>query len=128
MVSSTSRSKSPMYTLPSGRLATCPDTNTKPPARVAEDSGTGGNGRPSGWKRSTMASWNHIPRRGVMRDLLLTGGLVVDGTGAAPRQADVLVRNGRVEAVGTGMNADADRRDVTGKVVCPGFVDIHTHS
>jgi N-acyl-D-amino-acid deacylase len=64
----------------------------------------------------------------MSRDLLLTGGLVVDGTGAEPRPADVLVRDGRVAAVGDGIDADADRRDVTGRVVCPGFVDIHTHS
>jgi N-acyl-D-amino-acid deacylase len=63
----------------------------------------------------------------MSRDLLLTGGLVVDGTGTEPRRADVLVRNGRVAAVGA-VVADVDNRDVTGRVVCPGFVDIHTHS
>lgn len=63
----------------------------------------------------------------MARDLLLTGGLVVDGTGAPPHRADVLVRRGRVAAVGS-VGADVERRDVTGKVVCPGFVDIHTHS
>jgi N-acyl-D-aspartate/D-glutamate deacylase len=63
----------------------------------------------------------------IGRDLLLTGGLVVDGTGAPPRRADVLVRDGRVAAVGS-VVADVPQRDVTGRVVCPGFVDIHTHS
>jgi N-acyl-D-aspartate/D-glutamate deacylase len=63
----------------------------------------------------------------VARDLLLTGGLVVDGTGAPPSQTDVLVRNGRVESVGS-IGAEVEKRDVTGRVVCPGFVDIHTHS
>ena len=64
----------------------------------------------------------------MTRDLLLTGGLVVDGTGAPPRHADVLVHDGRIAAVGENPGADADERDVTGRVVCPGFVDIHTHS
>lgn len=61
-------------------------------------------------------------------DLLLTGGLVVDGTGAPPVRADVLLSNGVVAAVGSALSADVPKRDVTGRVVCPGFVDIHTHS
>ena len=62
-------------------------------------------------------------------DLLLVGGVVMDGTGAPGRAADVLVRNGRVQAVGTGLEAAGARiLDVTGRIVAPGFVDIHTHS
>ncbi|MBF9129640.1 D-aminoacylase [Plantactinospora sp. S1510] len=60
-------------------------------------------------------------------DLLLAGGLVVDGSGGPTVTADVLVRAGRVAAIGSGLSAQAVR-DVTGRVVCPGFVDIHTHS
>jgi N-acyl-D-aspartate/D-glutamate deacylase len=63
--------------------------------------------------------------------LLLAGGLLVDGTGAPPRVADVLIRHGRVVAVDAGLTARAEGavvRDVTGRLVCPGFVDIHTHS
>jgi N-acyl-D-amino-acid deacylase len=67
-----------------------------------------------------------------MGDLLLTGGLVVDGTGGPARPADVLIRDGLVNAIAPGIAAGAGRdtpsRDVTGRVVCPGFVDIHTHS
>ncbi len=68
-----------------------------------------------------------------MTDLLLAGGTLVDGTGAAPRPADVLVRGAHVAAVlepGAEVpDAPVVRRvDVTGRVVCPGFVDIHTHS
>ena len=65
-----------------------------------------------------------------MTDLLLTGGLVVDGTGAAPRSADVLVRDGLVAAIGPGAAASGEVtvRDVSGLLVTPGFVDIHTHS
>jgi len=62
-------------------------------------------------------------------DLLLAGGTLVDGTGAAPRTADVLVRGDRIAAVlEPGTSPAGQRVDVSGRVVCPGFVDIHTHS
>jgi N-acyl-D-aspartate/D-glutamate deacylase len=64
-------------------------------------------------------------------DLVLRGGTVVDGTGAPLMRADVGVRHGRIVGVGPGVGADDEpaRRivDVTGKVVCPGFIDLHTH-
>lgn len=61
--------------------------------------------------------------------LLLAGGLVVDGTGAPPRRADVLLENDRIAAVGAAdtMPADVPRIDVTGRIVAPGFIDSHTH-
>ncbi len=62
-------------------------------------------------------------------DLLLVGGLVVDGTGTPGRVADVLIRAGRIAEIGVGLTAEGvPRRDVSGRVVAPGFVDIHTHS
>jgi N-acyl-D-aspartate/D-glutamate deacylase len=62
-----------------------------------------------------------------MLDLIVRGGTVVDGTGSPGRAADVGVRDGRVVAVGR--VADDARRvvDADGLVVCPGFVDLHTH-
>jgi N-acyl-D-amino-acid deacylase len=57
---------------------------------------------------------------------MLTGGTVIDGTGAPARREDVLIRDGVIAEV-SGAH-DVPRRDVTGLVVCPGFVDIHTHS
>ncbi|MFD0575619.1 N-acyl-D-amino-acid deacylase family protein [Dactylosporangium darangshiense] len=60
--------------------------------------------------------------------LLLQGGTVLDGTGAPGVVADVLVRDGVVAAIGPGLRADGPVFDATGRVVCPGFVDIHTHS
>jgi N-acyl-D-amino-acid deacylase len=63
-----------------------------------------------------------------MPDLLVRGGLVVDGTGSEPRQADVLIRHGVIVAVEAGIDAVVDREiDATGLLVTPGFVDIHTH-
>jgi N-acyl-D-aspartate/D-glutamate deacylase len=62
-----------------------------------------------------------------MLDIALTGGTVVDGTGADSVQADVGIRDGRIVAVGD-LEEGAHRTiDVTGKVVAPGFVDPHTH-
>ncbi|HEY3717290.1 MAG TPA: D-aminoacylase [Jatrophihabitantaceae bacterium] len=67
--------------------------------------------------------------------LLLTGGLLVDGTGQAPWRADVLVRDGRIARIveagvhsGAALSDGVEVRDVSGSIVCPGFVDIHTHS
>jgi N-acyl-D-aspartate/D-glutamate deacylase len=64
----------------------------------------------------------------VSPGLALTGGLVVDGTGAPGRYATVVVRDGRIAAVGGDLPSDVRPVDVSGRVVCPGFVDIHTHS
>ncbi|MEE6287855.1 D-aminoacylase [Georgenia sp. MJ173] len=62
-------------------------------------------------------------------DTIVRGGTVVDGTGSAGVVADVGLRGRRVEVVGdlTGVRA-AREHDVTGQVVTPGFVDVHTHS
>jgi N-acyl-D-amino-acid deacylase len=58
----------------------------------------------------------------------LRGGTVVDGTGAAPVRADVLIEGDRVEAIGPGVGAGADTVvDAAGLMVAPGFVDLHTH-
>ena len=60
--------------------------------------------------------------------LLLRGGTVIDGTGADRFAADVRIEDGRIAAVEPGLASDgADVIDVAGKVVAPGFVDVHTH-
>lgn len=62
-----------------------------------------------------------------MHDLVITGGTLVDGTGAARRQADVAVRGDRIVAVGTDLGAARRTIDAEGLVVTPGWVDVHTH-
>jgi N-acyl-D-aspartate/D-glutamate deacylase len=61
-------------------------------------------------------------------DLVITGGSVIDGTGAAPRSADVGVVDGRITEIGSVDQAAATRViDADGALVAPGWVDIHTH-
>lgn len=62
-----------------------------------------------------------------MHDLVIRGGLVVDGTGEAPRAADVAVDDGRITLVGEVRGVGRREIDASGKLVTPGFVDIHTH-
>jgi dihydroorotase/N-acyl-D-amino-acid deacylase len=61
--------------------------------------------------------------------IILEGGTVYDGTGAAPRTADVGLRGDRVAAIGDLAEAEAEQRiDVSGLAVVPGFIDIHSHA
>ncbi len=62
-----------------------------------------------------------------MHDLIVRGGTIVDGTGAAPFKGDVAIRNGIIVEVGRVTEADSEEIDATGKLVTPGFVDVHTH-
>ena len=64
-----------------------------------------------------------------MDDIVIRGGLVLDGTGAAGREADVAVREGLITAIEPRSGRPAHRViDARGQVVAPGFIDIHTHS
>jgi N-acyl-D-amino-acid deacylase len=60
-------------------------------------------------------------------DLVIRGGTVVDGTGAAARTADVAITDGVVTEVGTVDGRGREEIDADGALVTPGFVDIHTH-
>jgi N-acyl-D-aspartate/D-glutamate deacylase len=66
-------------------------------------------------------------RGGLVFDVAIVGGEVIDGTGAPRRRADVGIRDGRIVEIG-GLEEPAARRiDAEGKVVAPGFIDVHTH-
>jgi len=60
-------------------------------------------------------------------DLVIRGGLVVDGSGAEARRADVGVAEGRIAALGRIAERGAREIDAEGLVVTPGFIDGHTH-
>ena len=60
-------------------------------------------------------------------DLIIRNGLVVDGTGTEPFNADVAVSSGRIVEVGTVSARGREEIDARGLIVTPGFVDIHTH-
>lgn len=62
-----------------------------------------------------------------MYDLKITGGTVVDGSGAAPVTADVAISDGRIVEVGKVSGTARRTVDATGAIVTPGFVDVHTH-
>jgi N-acyl-D-aspartate/D-glutamate deacylase len=62
-------------------------------------------------------------------DILIRGGRVIDGSGAPAIEGDVAIRDGRIVAIGPALASDAAKAiDATGLVVCPGFIDIKTHS
>ncbi len=60
-------------------------------------------------------------------DLVVRGGVIVDGTGATPREGDVAVSQGCIAAVGRFEGCGTEEIDAKGRIVTPGFVDIHTH-
>src|SRR3954469_19680231 len=63
-----------------------------------------------------------------MHDLVISGGTLVDGTGAAPRPADIAIDGDRITEVGELEDSGARQTiDAGGMVVTPGFVDVHTH-
>ncbi len=60
--------------------------------------------------------------------ILLKNGLLVDGTGNPPRKADVLMERGRLSVLQPGDTMiDASPIDCDGKVIAPGFIDVHSH-
>jgi dihydroorotase len=66
--------------------------------------------------------------KGARGALLITGGRVIDPASGGDGLADILIRDGRIEAVGTGLaDHEAQHFDAKGKIVAPGFIDMHVH-
>ena len=64
-----------------------------------------------------------------MVDTVLSGGWIIDGTRTPPYQADLCIQDGKSVAICPQWEGNCRTRgDVTGKIVSPGFIDIHTHS
>ncbi len=64
-----------------------------------------------------------------MLDIVIRGGLIIDGTGNAPYPGDLAVKDGRIVAVGRLEGAEAAVViDASGLAVAPGFIDMHSHS
>ena len=61
-------------------------------------------------------------------DLLIKNGTVYDGTGAPGQKLDIAIKDGRIVQIASAIDATATRTiDASGKIVTPGFVDVHTH-
>jgi imidazolonepropionase-like amidohydrolase len=61
-----------------------------------------------------------------MTRTLFSGARILDGTGADPREADLVVEDGRIADIGPGLDGD-ERVDVAGRTLLPGLFDCHTH-
>src|SRR5262245_38150183 len=65
----------------------------------------------------------------MLYDILIRGGQLIDGTGAAAVRGDLAIRDGRIAAIGPDLGTDAaELIDAAGLAVTPGFIDIKTHS
>ncbi len=61
-------------------------------------------------------------------DVLIVNGRVLDGSGAAPKQAAVGIRDGRIVSIGALPGAAVRTIDAGGRIVAPGFIDVHSHA
>jgi N-acyl-D-amino-acid deacylase len=60
-------------------------------------------------------------------DLIIRGGTIADGTGGALIEGDLAVKDGKIVAIGAIDGNGTDEIDARGRIVTPGFVDVHTH-
>ncbi|GIW08367.1 MAG: aminoacylase [Dehalococcoidia bacterium] len=77
---------------------------------------------------SELATPRDACYRPCVTDLVIRGGLVIDGSGAPACRADVAVRGDRIVTVGHVPGRAARVLDAAGGVVAPGFIDVHGHS
>jgi N-acyl-D-aspartate/D-glutamate deacylase len=60
-------------------------------------------------------------------DLVVRNGQIIDGSGGAPYVADIGVKGGLIARIGSNLAKGEREIDAAGRIVTPGFVDIHTH-
>ena len=58
---------------------------------------------------------------------VIRGGTIIDGSGADPVEADIAMRGGKITAIGRALPKGDEEIDARGKIVTPGFIDVHTH-
>ena len=59
--------------------------------------------------------------------LVIRNGTIVDGSGGDPYEADLAVVDGKIAAIGEGIGKGSEEIDARGRLVTPGFIDVHTH-
>ena len=63
-----------------------------------------------------------------MIDLIIKNGKIIDGTGDISYTSDIAIDNGKIIQIRDSSNLNAKKTyDASGKIVAPGFIDIHTH-
>lgn len=94
-------------------------------SQVKEDAPSAASTKPRWLDDPYASTYRRVPSPPV----LITGATVLTGTGTRLENADVLLLDGRIAAVGTGVQAPADaiRIDGRGKWITPGIIDIHSH-
>ena len=60
-------------------------------------------------------------------DLVVRGGMIYDGAGGDAYKADIAIKDGKIIAIGSDLPKGEEEIDATGKIVTPGFIDLHTH-
>jgi N-acyl-D-amino-acid deacylase len=62
-------------------------------------------------------------------DIVIRNGIVIDGTGNPEYQGDIALKDGKIEKIRPKIHEDANRKiDAIGMVICPGFIDMHSHT
>lgn len=60
-------------------------------------------------------------------NLVIRNGMIIDGSGGEPYQADIAMSDGKITAIGADLPKGGQEIDAAGRIVTPGFVDVHTH-
>ncbi|HYF35886.1 MAG TPA: amidohydrolase family protein, partial [Prosthecobacter sp.] len=81
-----------------------------------------------GWLKAWLAGRAAPAFQAPDYDLVIRNARIVDGTGAAPYNGNILIKNGYIAGVGNVNGSAAETLDAQHRIVAPGFIDVHTHS